>query len=285
MGASRQPLTHRTFKRGALVALVACLMVVLVWSGTEVGTPPPTSPPTIEGPSNPSTTARVDAVAVGQVLCASDDDCGDDTGNWLWDTSPANPRLSTPHFLPPNIRLLIADVEDAPSVSAQRTTLEAFQLAVHNIRQCRAIDGGANASISPFVKALAGHLFRQYEEDVQRRVGAPFMRRPRLIYNCESNRMGRFCGGMGDRFRGMVSAFYLSLLSNRRFELFHPVAVPLQRYLRPHLLNWIPTGCSDAGWRGTCPTTNPPCRPRSRRRRRTEPGPQPPHPYVLWWKG
>ena len=71
--------------------------------------------------------------------------------------------------------------------------------------------------------------------------------RPRIIYNCESDRMGRFCGGMGDRFRGMISTFYLSILSNRRFELFHPVPLPLQRYLRPHLLNWIPTPTTTEG--------------------------------------
>eukprot|EP00760_Papus_ankaliazontas_P011876 PhM_4_TR15092/c0_g1_i1/m.71805 len=61
---------------------------------------------------------------------------------------------------------------------------------------------------------------------------------PRLIYNCESNKKGHFCGGMGDRFRGMITTFFLALVSNRTFKLYHPVPVPLQDYLQPHMYDW-----------------------------------------------
>eukprot|EP00758_Cryptobia_borreli_P014603 Tbor_TRINITY_DN5938_c0_g1::TRINITY_DN5938_c0_g1_i1::g.18807::m.18807 len=110
----------------------------------------------------------------------------------------------------------------------------------------------------PFMDNLARYLSEHYKESIylaalakKESVGiksplpsqgsSPMIIRPRLTYSCESHRRGRFCGGMGDRFRGMITVFYLALLSNRRFELYHPVPVPLQQFLRPRLLAWVPT--------------------------------------------
>ena len=53
----------------------------------------------------------------------------------------------------------------------------------------------------------------------------------RLIYSCEAHKPKHFCGGMGDRFRGMISLAFLALVSNRKFELYHPVPAPLARVL------------------------------------------------------
>eukprot|EP00759_Apiculatamorpha_spiralis_P007673 PhF_6_TR14899/c0_g1_i1/m.23247 len=68
-----------------------------------------------------------------------------------------------------------------------------------------------------------------------RRVG------PRLVYNCQSNKFRQWCGGMGDRFRGMISVFFLALVTNRTFELFHPVPVALEEMLEPRNYDWRTT--------------------------------------------
>ena len=69
----------------------------------------------------------------------------------------------------------------------------------------------------------------------------------RLIYNCESNVRGRMCGGMGDRFRGIITTFYLALVTGRRFQIYHPVPVPLQEALKPNLFDWtVPDADRDA---------------------------------------
>lgn len=68
---------------------------------------------------------------------------------------------------------------------------------------------------------------------------------PRLMYNCESHRMGRFCGGMGDRFRGIISTFLIALVTGRRFQIYHPHPAPLESALRPHLFNWVPSDGPD----------------------------------------
>ncbi|CAF3465001.1 unnamed protein product [Rotaria sp. Silwood1] len=57
--------------------------------------------------------------------------------------------------------------------------------------------------------------------------------RPKLIYKCKS-----FCGGLGDRFRGIITCFILSLISDRQFmiDMTHPVDV--KNYLLPNIYNW-----------------------------------------------
>ncbi|CAF3095343.1 unnamed protein product [Rotaria sp. Silwood2] len=55
----------------------------------------------------------------------------------------------------------------------------------------------------------------------------------KLIYKCKS-----FCGGLGDRFRGIITCFVLALVSNRQFmiDMTHPVDV--KNYLLPNMYNW-----------------------------------------------
>jgi hypothetical protein len=93
-----------------------------------------------------------------------------------------------------------------------------------------------------FVKQLAAYIYRH--GDCRRRSNS--MERV-LMYSCESDKAGHFCGGMGDRFRGMISVFLLALLSDRRFELFHPTPVPIEEYLEPNLYHYVP----DASLRGS----------------------------------
>jgi hypothetical protein len=54
-----------------------------------------------------------------------------------------------------------------------------------------------------------------------------------LIYKCES-----YCGGFGDRLRGIISSYFLSLLSNRHFIIDMPFPCPITNFLQPNLYNW-----------------------------------------------
>ncbi|CAF3372760.1 unnamed protein product [Rotaria socialis] len=56
----------------------------------------------------------------------------------------------------------------------------------------------------------------------------------KLIYKCKT-----FCGGLGDRFRGIVTCFILALASDRQFmiDMTHPLDV--KNYLLPKMYNWI----------------------------------------------
>jgi hypothetical protein len=76
----------------------------------------------------------------------------------------------------------------------------------------------------------------RFESAVRTWIANPPQRR--LIYNCEANKKGRLCGGMGDRFRGMISVAWTALVLNRSFQLYHPVAVPLEDYLAPNWFDW-----------------------------------------------
>ena len=55
-----------------------------------------------------------------------------------------------------------------------------------------------------------------------------------LIYHCEN-----FCGGLGDRFRGIVNSFILALITNRTYGIHHTMPCPLQNFLRPNKYNWV----------------------------------------------
>ncbi|CAF4971028.1 unnamed protein product [Rotaria sp. Silwood1] len=63
---------------------------------------------------------------------------------------------------------------------------------------------------------------------------APKRSRKYLVYVCHEN-----CGGWGDRLRGIMSLFMLSLMLDRNFriEITHPCN--LSYILRPNLYNWI----------------------------------------------
>ncbi|KEG14902.1 hypothetical protein DQ04_00261010 [Trypanosoma grayi] len=104
---------------------------------------------------------------------------------------------------------------------------ESLRRRIESIPQCKALG-------RPFLDYLQKYLLVHYYSPEDHRTA-------RLIYSCESHRRGYACGGMGDRTRGMITAFWLALLSRRRFELYHPTPVPLQKYMPPHLLNYIPS--------------------------------------------
>ena len=55
-----------------------------------------------------------------------------------------------------------------------------------------------------------------------------------LIYQCAG-----MCGGLGDRFRGMVNSFLLALITGRKFGIDHTSPCPLQNFLRPNKYDWI----------------------------------------------
>lgn len=56
-----------------------------------------------------------------------------------------------------------------------------------------------------------------------------------LVYSCQPFAQ---CGGHGDRLNGIVSAFFLAVLTNRVFLIDYESPVPLQMVLTPHLIDW-----------------------------------------------
>ena len=56
-----------------------------------------------------------------------------------------------------------------------------------------------------------------------------------LIYQCTS----LWCGGLGDRFRGITNSFLLALITGRTFGIQHTVPCLLQKFLKPHRYQWI----------------------------------------------
>ncbi|CAF4528612.1 unnamed protein product, partial [Rotaria socialis] len=57
--------------------------------------------------------------------------------------------------------------------------------------------------------------------------------RKKLIYKCEA-----VCGGLGDRFRGIVTCFILALVSDRQFMIEITNAFDVKNYLLPKMYNW-----------------------------------------------
>ena len=55
----------------------------------------------------------------------------------------------------------------------------------------------------------------------------------RMIYSCQS-----FCGGWGDRLRGILSVYVLALLTNRQFliDMNYPCAI--SKVIEPNFVNW-----------------------------------------------
>lgn len=99
---------------------------------------------------------------------------------------------------------------------------------LQSIRQCRVLGPS-------FTRYVSHYIARHYLHDTQAEEDRV------LMYSCESHRKGRFCGGMGDRFRGMISLFWMALLSDRRFELYHPKPAPIQAFLPPNWINYLPS--------------------------------------------
>lgn len=54
-----------------------------------------------------------------------------------------------------------------------------------------------------------------------------------MIYSCES-----FCGGWGDRLRGIMSVYILALLSNRHFMIDMNYPCDVLKVLQPNYVNW-----------------------------------------------
>lgn len=54
-----------------------------------------------------------------------------------------------------------------------------------------------------------------------------------LIYKCKS-----YCGGFGDRIRGIISSFFLATLTHRHFIIDMPFPCPITRFLKPNLYDW-----------------------------------------------
>ena len=54
-----------------------------------------------------------------------------------------------------------------------------------------------------------------------------------MIYSCRS-----FCGGWGDRLRGITSVYILALLTNRRFMIDMNYPCEILRVVQPNLVNW-----------------------------------------------
>ena len=58
-----------------------------------------------------------------------------------------------------------------------------------------------------------------------------------LIYKCD--RDDRLCGGWADRQKGMVSAFLLALVTNRRFGITMTAPCDVRKFYIPNEYNWI----------------------------------------------
>jgi hypothetical protein len=54
-----------------------------------------------------------------------------------------------------------------------------------------------------------------------------------MIYSCQS-----FCGGWGDRLRGILSVYILSLLTNRHFMIDMNYPCEISKVLQPNFVNW-----------------------------------------------
>jgi hypothetical protein len=112
--------------------------------------------------------------------------------------------------------------ESIVKVKVGRREISEIRNSIAAIDQCKVLGGVFMQKLAEYV---GRHSFSNYSERV-------------LMYSCESDRPNHFCGGMGDRFRGMITVFLLSLLSDRRFEIFHPTPVQIEELLRPNIYNF-----------------------------------------------
>merc|ERR1712232_1519607 len=56
-----------------------------------------------------------------------------------------------------------------------------------------------------------------------------------LVYSCQPFAQ---CGGHGDRLNGIITAFFLAVLTQRLFLIDYESPLPLQMVLTPHLIDW-----------------------------------------------
>ena len=59
-----------------------------------------------------------------------------------------------------------------------------------------------------------------------------------LVYTCGPD---EFCGGIGDRISGILSTFYVAVVTKRLFMIDHPSPFPLRQTLIPALIVWDAT--------------------------------------------
>eukprot|EP01064_Diplonema_japonicum_P012670 TRINITY_DN20062_c0_g1_i1.p1 TRINITY_DN20062_c0_g1~~TRINITY_DN20062_c0_g1_i1.p1 ORF type:complete len:466 (+),score=97.62 TRINITY_DN20062_c0_g1_i1:80-1399(+) len=62
-------------------------------------------------------------------------------------------------------------------------------------------------------------------------------KKKRLVYNCEPNKK-RFCGGTGDRMRGIAGLFFLAMVTDREFGIYAPYPAPLTAFYRESHVKW-----------------------------------------------
>ena len=55
-----------------------------------------------------------------------------------------------------------------------------------------------------------------------------------LVYECET----AWCGGLGDREKGIMSAFLLALLTDRTLVIDHRKTCDIKKFLKPNLYDW-----------------------------------------------
>ncbi|XP_005100706.3 uncharacterized protein LOC101857650 [Aplysia californica] len=60
-----------------------------------------------------------------------------------------------------------------------------------------------------------------------------------LVYVCDDI---SWCGGWGDRQRGMVGMYLLARLVDRELRIVMSTPCSISQFYRPHLVNWIPQG-------------------------------------------
>lgn len=58
-----------------------------------------------------------------------------------------------------------------------------------------------------------------------------------LVYHCS-----QYCGGIGDRLRGIVTLFYFAVASRRQFFIDMPKPIPFERVFQPAQVDWRWTG-------------------------------------------
>eukprot|EP01061_Rhynchopus_euleeides_P038180 TRINITY_DN65602_c0_g1_i1.p1 TRINITY_DN65602_c0_g1~~TRINITY_DN65602_c0_g1_i1.p1 ORF type:complete len:501 (+),score=121.79 TRINITY_DN65602_c0_g1_i1:200-1702(+) len=61
--------------------------------------------------------------------------------------------------------------------------------------------------------------------------------RGRFVYSCEPHKR-RFCGGTGDRLRGVTTSLFLAMASSRDFRLYSPFPAPYSVFYDSAYLDW-----------------------------------------------
>ena len=77
-----------------------------------------------------------------------------------------------------------------------------------------------------FVDFLKGYLSTQHPTS--------------FVYNCEPN-LRRFCGGTGDRYRGIITTLFLAMLSGKNYKIHSPYPAPFTCFFNPTYIDWTIT--------------------------------------------